>query len=131
MFYLIGVAHRAQQFDDWDNLNQDQVRLVEQIRSCIERFSPIVCAEEHSREALGKSYSVVQRVAEEHSVEHRFCDPESDWRQKSGYRGRDQIAVEIFMHSWNPLPPDEITARAGAIEIALYFPSVRDTGWNS
>ena len=128
MFYLIGVAHRVQTFENRDALNEVQAQLAKTIRDCIERFAPRVIAEEHSREALGERHSIAQRLAEEHKLEHRFCDPESDWRKAVGYKGRDQLEMEIFTHSWDVPPNDIICGRAGAIEMVQYF-SMRERRW--
>jgi hypothetical protein len=128
MFYLIGVAHRVQTFENWDVLNEGQTQLAATIRACIERFAPRGIAEEHSREALGEHHSIAQRLAEEHKLEHRFCDPESDWRKVLGYKSRDQLEMEIFTHSWDVPANDIICGRAGAIEIALYLP-MRERRW--
>lgn len=128
MFYLIGVAHRAQTFENWAALNDGQAQLAGTIRDCIKRFALRVVAEEHSREALGEHHSIAQRLAEEHKLEHRFCDPESEWRKAVGYKGRDDLEVQIAMHSWDPVSADIRCARAGAIELALYFP-MRERYW--
>src|ERR1019366_2930548 len=128
MFYLIGIAHRVQQFDDSDTLNDRQAELAEAIRNGIDRFSPRVIAEEHSLEALGKSHSIAQRLADEYKLEHRFCDPPMEDRRKMGYKGRDQLEIEIFTQSWDVPPQDVICGRAGAIEMAVYFP-MREWYW--
>jgi hypothetical protein len=128
MVYLIGVAHRIQKFGDWNTLNEGQVELVEAIRNCIERFRPRVIAEEHSLEALGESHSIAKRVADEYKLEHRFCDPDSDWRKRACYKGRDQLEMEIFTHSWDVPASEIICGRAGAIERVMYFP-VRERYW--
>ncbi len=62
MFYLIGVAHRVQTFENSDALNEGQTQLAESTRDCIERFVPRVFAEEHSREAVGERHSIAQRL---------------------------------------------------------------------
>jgi len=128
MFYLIGVAHRVQTAENPGALNDGQAHLAGIIRDCIEQFAPRVIAEEHSREALGAYYSIAQQIAEEHKLEHRFCDPESDWRKAVGYKGRDQLEMEIFTHSWDVPPNDIICGRAGAIEMMIYFP-MREGRW--
>jgi hypothetical protein len=128
MFYLIGVAHRVQTFENPGAQNEGHAMLAGTIRDCIEQFAPRVIAEEHSREALGARHSIAQQLAEEHKLEHRFCDPESDWRKAVGYKGRDQLEMEIFTHSWDVPPNDIICGRAGAIEMILYFP-MRERRW--
>jgi len=128
MFYLIGVAHRVQTFENPGAQNEGQAKLAGTIRDCIEQFAPRVIAEEHSREALGAHHSIAQQLAKEHKLEHRFCDPESDWRKAVGYKGRDQLEMEIFTHSWEVPPNDIICGRAGAIEMMLYFP-MRERRW--
>jgi hypothetical protein len=128
MFYLIGVAHRAQQYEEWQTLDENQLRLVKAIRDSIERLSPSVIAEEHSLEALGQFYSIAKRLADEFRLEHRFCDPRSDERNRMGYKDRGQLEIEIFTHSWDVPPHDIICGRAGAIEIVIYFP-MRERYW--
>jgi len=128
MFYLIGVAHRVQKFDDWDTLNEGQSELAEAIRNSVHRCSPRVIAEEHSLEALGKSQSIAKRLANEYKLEHRFCDPPTEQRKQMGYKGRDQLEFEIFTNSWDVPPRDVICGRAGAIEMAVYFP-MRERYW--
>ena len=105
MFYLIGVAHRIQSFEDWDALNDEQLESAEGIRNCNERFKPQVIAEEHSHEALRQYHSIAQLIATEHKLEHRFCDPESEWRKRTGYKGRDDIESLIAMHVGSNLIP--------------------------
>jgi hypothetical protein len=128
MFYLIGVAHRVQKFDDSETLNDGQAELAEVIRKSIIRFSPRVIAEEHSCEALGESHSIARWLAGEYKLEHRFCDPPMEERRKMGYKGRDQLEIEIFTHSWDVPPQDVICGRAGAIEMVTYFP-MRERYW--
>ena len=105
MFYLIGVAHRVQTSENPGVQNAGQAQLAGTIRDCIEQFAPLAIAEEHSREALGAHQSIARQLAEEHKLEHRFCDPESDWRKAVGYKGRDQLEMEILTHSWD-VPPN-------------------------
>ena len=37
MFYLIGVAHRVQQYEEWQTLNENQLRLTEATRGVVLR----------------------------------------------------------------------------------------------
>jgi len=129
MFHIIGVAHRAQVIRPGNELTEDQKRLSRCLSRLVKEFRPALVAEEQSAEGLGENQSIPQQTAASAGIEHRFCDPDSKQRAAMGYRDRQAIGLEIFLSSegWD-LSPAEIEAKAGAIEIARYFP-MRERFW--
>lgn len=129
MIHIIGVAHRAQAVDPGAQSNADQTRVSDVLSQVIQEVHPALVAEEQSQEALGQKISIPQRIAQERGIEHRFCDPNTAQRTAMGYRDRMAIGQDIFFsdEGW-VLSPAEIDAKAGAIEIARYFP-MRERFW--
>jgi hypothetical protein len=129
MFYIIGVAHRAQVMASGNELNADQQRLSECLTQLVREVKPALIAEEQSIEGLGKTQSIPQQIAEKTGIQHRFCDPDSKQRAAMGYKSREQMSLAMFTgnEGWE-LSNAEIEAKAGAIEIGRYFP-MRERFW--
>jgi hypothetical protein len=129
MFHIIGVAHRAQVVILGTELTEDQRRLSNRLSHLVQEVTPVLIAEEQSLEGLGGNRSIPMQIAEKAGVEHRFCDPDSKQRAAMGYRTRQEMELAMFTGSegWE-LSNAEISAKAGAIEIARYFP-MRERFW--
>jgi hypothetical protein len=129
MVHIIGVAHRAQVTSPGTELTEDQKRLSDRLSQLAQEVGATLIAEEQSLEALGNNVSLSKQTAQNRNIEHRFCDPDSHERAAMGYRDRQSIGQEIFFsdEGWE-LSPTEIDAKAGAIEIARYFP-LRERFW--
>ena len=110
-------------------LTRDQKRLSDRLSQLVDEVGANIIAEEQSVEGLGKNLSLPQQIAQKKNTDHRFCDPDSKERAKMGYRDRHAIGEKLFWgdDGWN-LSSDEIDAKAGAIEIARYFP-LRERFW--
>jgi hypothetical protein len=129
MVHIIGVAHQAQVTSPGAELTEDQKQLFDSLSQLVQEVGATLIAEEQSLEALGNNLSLPQQIAQNNKIEHRFCDPDSNERVVMGYRDRQSIGQEIFFsdEGWE-LSPAEIDAKAGATEIARYFP-LRERFW--
>lgn len=86
MVYIIGVNHEIQHSPIGAN-QELRLEFSKFIKDIIAKYNIVLCAEEFNEEALGFSHeseSLLQRIALECDIEHRFCDPNSDERRKLG-----------------------------------------------
>lgn len=130
MFYLIGVAHRAQAKTRGCELTEAQGAFAACLRHAVEEIRPDLIAEENSEEALAtnRQTSIAKEVADEAEIEHRLCDPNQEQRQAIGYVDGATMEMAMFMSNEGSLSDDEIRNKARAIEIARYFP-LRERFW--
>ena len=126
MLYIIGLAHRAQTRRYGVEPNDAQKQFSGCLRGTVETVRPAFIAEEFSEEALAEiaELSIAKEIAFESSIQHRFCDPNSDERQAIGYRDY----VSLFMGLQEDLSEEESRRKARAIEICRYFP-LREEFW--
>ena len=130
MLHIIGLHHRVQAKLPNEDLNEGQKAFSQCLRASILSIKPALVAEEHSKEvlkSLGK-VSIAKEIAGLESIDHRFCDPESDERSVIGYKGASDIEVEMSMQSRWDLPGEQRGIVARAIEIGRYFPK-REECW--
>ncbi len=108
----------------------DRHALVERRGRLRRRAKGTALSLEQSSEGLGENQSIPRRIADESGAEHCFCDPDSKQRSEMGYQNRQDIGLSIFQsdEGWSLSNDDEITAKAGAIEVAFYFP-MRERFW--
>ena len=92
--YLIGISHEAQFKKD--------LPLKSVFRNYLEKtikiIKPDLIAEEFSEEALQinkVNNTIAQKVAEQNSILHIFCDPDSEVRKKIGYPSRMDIKKQL------------------------------------
>jgi hypothetical protein len=130
MLYLIGLNHRAQARTPESELTAEQLEFSDCLRRTIEEVRPSLIAEEDSEEALLKRsrISLAKELADEHGIEHRFCDPNEEQRRAMGYQDGSWLETQIFMGDREGLSHEEIFCRARAIEIGRYFP-IRERFW--
>jgi hypothetical protein len=130
MMLIVGLAHREQCSSDGNPQTPAQLQFVATLESLIHRASPSCIAEEDSEEALAsrKSVSLAKPIAARFGIEHRFCDPTMEERKGIGYRDGSYLQANIFMHDDRNMIPQEIQAKARALEIGKYW-RVREEFW--
>ncbi len=99
MIYIIGVDHLVQYkntivpVDTFD-------RFRDLLRSTVHKYGIRVLAEEFHREYLREVYfsseAIVERVAFELGIEHRFCDPGSAERERLGIPYYSEIRDRVL-----------------------------------
>jgi hypothetical protein len=129
MLHILGVAHRAQSRKLDSQPTEAQEEFASAIRAIIEDFHPSFIAEEDNEQFLAErsEISVSKQIADDKAIEHRFCDPNTKERCAIGYKNFMSIALDLWMVEPD-LSNDQLTCKARAIEIALYFP-VREQFW--
>ncbi len=130
MLHLIGINHRVQARTPESELTAEQLEFSDCLRRTIEEVGPSLIAEEDSEEALLKRnrISLAKEIADEHGIEHRFCDPNEEQRRAIGYQDGGWLETQMFMSDREGLSNEEIFCRARAIEIGRYFP-IRERFW--
>jgi hypothetical protein len=128
MYYLIGAAHRAHLINEGESPTEAQLEFTRCLTSAIDQWHPSLVGEEAAAQTLRRNFqqSLTKRVSDAKQVEHRFCDPDDDEREAMGYKDRMTIGLELS-REWG-LSPMDLDAKAGAIEIACFFP-VREKFW--
>jgi hypothetical protein len=136
VFYIVGVAHRVQCKREGTEESSEQEEFRTVLASFIEKNRPVLVAEELSKESLedasegqnAKYNSVAEMVAKSLNIEHRFCDPDSDAREKMGYKNGRQLAQEIATSEGKDPSDQEIKVQGYAIEVAKHWPC-REQFW--
>jgi hypothetical protein len=136
MFYIIGVAHRAQAKQKRNEDTEEQKHFRKCLAEAIERFKPALIAEEFSEWTLqqllkdkkAEHESLTKAIADSVKVGHRFCDPDDKARAKMQYVEGTTLGLQIFMRNDENLSNDECSDRGFAIEIARYWP-LRERYW--
>jgi hypothetical protein len=131
MLHIIGVAHRAQARKRNSDATEAQGLFSHVLLDTIEKVNPAFVAEEQSEEALAEldEISITKEIAEEHDIEHRFCDPNKAERRELGYQDGQSLQLAMFMNGEEDhLSREELRLKAYAIEIGRYFP-IREQFW--
>jgi len=99
---LVGIEHQIQSFNPNFAIPPKDI-LFHQFKDYLKQtafeFKVKVLAEEFSTEALEKNYvekSITKEVADEIGVEHIFCDPTTEEREKYGIDNTDTDKREMF-----------------------------------
>ena len=100
------------------------------LRRAIEEVRPAFIAEEDSEEALviRQRTSIAKSLADEHRIEHRFCDPTPAQREAMNYKDGQTLIFELLYHNRDERLEPELKVKGRAIEIVRYFP-VREQFW--
>lgn len=130
MLYLIGVAHRVQARKGEATNTNAQGTFAAFLEEEIKDIKPVVIAEELCEETitLKGEVSIAKEIAAKHGIEHRFCDPSHEERNKIGYKDLTSIEISLTMADVRGNWSEEIRKKARAIEIGCYFP-VREQFW--
>jgi hypothetical protein len=129
MFYLIGAAHRAHLIEQSGQRTDAHEAFSKCLRSAIADHRPVLTAEEANTKKLTeyKQVSLTKTISDAEGIEHMFCDPGDSERDEMDYMDRSAIGLELT-REWNVLSSAELDAKAGAIEIARFFP-MREQFW--
>jgi hypothetical protein len=120
MFHLIGVDHRVQECRR-NKITADNLTFANCLKEAIRTLRPTLVAEEHSVEALRGAISITCAIACSSGVQHAFCDPPAEWRDKH-YRGEELLKTKVRdADSSKALSCYDVKVRAKAIEIAREF----------
>jgi hypothetical protein len=136
VFFIIGVAHHVQCAKEGVAESGDQKTFHAVLGDSIERFHPLVVAEELSEYVLSraseetgrKCESLAKMISELSEVEHRFCDPDSEARAQMDYKDGSQLIKDAPMEDDEGLSNEEINDRGFAIEVSKYWPR-REQFW--
>lgn len=97
--YLIGVDHEVQYTNNGMGRTKSNIvyLFTNHLRDCVERLAVGLIAEEYSEEALRAYKPTVQNIARNLSIDHRFCDPDSNERKKHGIGNKE---YQMRMYYW-------------------------------
>jgi hypothetical protein len=128
MFYLIGAAHRAHLIGESGLRTDAHEAFYKCLEAAIADHRPVLVAEEANPEKLKKykQLSLAKIIGDAERLEHMFCDPSDREREEMGYKDRLDIGLDLARTA--NLSSVELDAKAGAIEIARYFP-MRERFW--
>jgi hypothetical protein len=115
--------------------NETQKEFRDCLESALGTLKPSLVAEELSEYALqhvGEEKQVEQEsltklIADAAGVEHRFCDPDDDERNKMGYIEGSAMVLKLMLGD-ERLSNEEINLRAFGIEIHKHWPA-REGFW--
>lgn len=129
MFYLIGAAHRAHLIEQSGQRTDAHEAFSKCLESAIADHRPVLIAEEANAEKLTeyKQLSLTKIISDAEGIDHMFCDPGDREREAMEYMDRRAIGLELT-REWDVLSSVELDAKAGAIEIARFFP-MREQFW--
>jgi len=120
MFHMIGVDHRVQECRR-NKITADNLTFANCLKEAIRTLRPTLVAEEHSVEALRGAISIACAIACSSGVQHAFCDPPTEWRNKH-YRNEELLKTKVRdAYSSKALSCYDVKVRAKAIEIAREF----------
>jgi hypothetical protein len=96
--YLIACDHdKAQTYRDGSELENPQNKTQREFRELlirnIEKYTPVLIAEEHHSEILQKRklHSVASDIAWERGIRHRFCEPSFSDKKRLGIEGLPDV----------------------------------------
>ena len=132
MIYLIGVSHRVQAKPKGATDTPDQLKYREALTAAIKQVNPALVGEEYSEFALGKQKkdtgteheSLTKQVADAAKVQHRYCDPEAEAREKMGYIEGSALPVRFATSD----DRTDYNERGFATEVVKYWP-LREQFW--
>ena len=107
MLYIVGTGHHYQfgtgaRFGQDCCTEPDERAFAQMLRDLIATVGGEVLAEELNQQALeevGKTISVMQRIATEASAPHIFCEPDRAERVKLGIKDENEIRISAFPRS--------------------------------
>jgi hypothetical protein len=131
MFYLIGVNHDAQRYDDGVPLSRDQDQLKQCMIEAIDRIQPDIVGIEESIDSLALSISIPCELATNriNPIQCILCDPCKSYRSQHKLFSHREILREIQMSEWNfDIQAADHSAAAMALEFNYCFP-LREEFW--
>lgn len=109
-----------------------QEKYREALTTAIKQVKPLLVGEEYSEFALKKQRvdtgaeheSITREMADTAKVQHRYCDPDQDARDKMGYVEGSTLALQFATGH----DPTDYNERGFATEVVKYWP-LRERYW--